>query len=148
MSYKCRRVRKPDRSRVPGFENVPPGFQESSCPRFLGCFAAVAALASLPGRADRHDVGDGDPVNVQPAPAPQPALRYQLLPELKEMHPGNPIQHYMKTMMVQKKFFFDEEAFRHRETLLTMPLKELPAQELKEYGRFALSQVELGGPAR
>ncbi len=58
------------------------------------------------------------------------------------MHPGNPIQHYMKAMMVQKKFFFDEEAFQHREKLLAMPLEELPAQELKEYGRFALSQVD------
>ena len=45
-------------------------------------------------------------------------------------------------MMEQKKFFFDEEAFQHREKLLTMPLKELPVQELKDYGRFALSQVD------
>ena len=58
------------------------------------------------------------------------------------MNPGNPIQNYMKCMMEQKKFFFDEEAFQHREKLLTMPLKELPAQELQEYGRFALSQAD------
>jgi len=77
-----------------------------------------------------------------PAPAPKPALRYQLLPELKEMHPGNPIQGYMKTMMEQQKFFFDEEAFQRREKLLTVPLKELPVQELPEYGRYALSQAD------
>jgi hypothetical protein len=81
-------------------------------------------------------------LNVRPAPAPKPALRYRLLPELKELNPGNPIQNYMKCMMEQKKFFFDEEAFQHREKLLAMPLKELPAQELKEYGRFALSQAD------
>ena len=45
-------------------------------------------------------------------------------------------------MMEQKKFFFDKEAFQHREKLLAMPLKELPAQELQEYGRYALSQAD------
>jgi hypothetical protein len=58
------------------------------------------------------------------------------------MHPGNPIQHYMKTMMEQQKFFFDEEAFQRREKLLTVPLKELPVQELPEYGGYALSQAD------
>ena len=58
------------------------------------------------------------------------------------MSPGNPIQNYMKCMMEQKKFFFDQEAFQNREKLLTIPLKELPAQELKEYGRYALSQAD------
>jgi hypothetical protein len=81
-------------------------------------------------------------LNVQAAPAPKPALRYRLLPELTEMNPGNPIQSYMKCMMEQKKFFFDEDAVQNRETLLAMPLKELPAQELKENGRSALSQVD------
>jgi len=81
-------------------------------------------------------------LNVMPMPAPKPALRYRLLPELKEMNPGNPIQNYMKCMMEQKRFFFDEESFQHREKLLTMPLKELPSQELKEYGRFALKQAD------
>ena len=32
--------------------------------------------------------------------------------------------------------------FRAARSLLTMPLKELPAQDLKEYGRFVLSQVD------
>ena len=81
-------------------------------------------------------------LNVMPEPAPKPALRYRLVPELKEMHPGNPIQHYMKTTMEQKKFFFDEEAFQHREKLLAMPLEELHVQELQDYGRYELSQVD------
>jgi hypothetical protein len=81
-------------------------------------------------------------LNLRPAPAPKPALRYQLLPELKEMNPGNPIQSYMKCMMEQKKFFFDEGATQNREKLLTMPLKELPAQKLRDDGRYALSQAD------
>ena len=81
-------------------------------------------------------------LSVSPAPAPKPALRYLLLPELKEMNPGNPIQNYLKCFMEQQKFFFDKEAFERREKLLTMPLKELPAQELKDYGGFALRQAD------
>ncbi len=112
-------------------------------PRILRCFAAIAAFA-LSCRAEQTGSAAETLIrlNVMPAPAPKPALRYQLLPELKEMHPGNPIQHYMKTMMEQKQFLFDEEAFQHREKLLTVPLEELPAQELQDYGRFALRQAD------
>ena len=44
--------------------------------------------------------------------------------------------------MEQQKFFFDKEAFQRREKLLAMPLKELPARELQDYGGFALSQAD------
>ena len=109
----------------------------------LVCCAAVVALAH-PCRAEQTSANSEMLIrlNVQAAPAPKPALRYRLLPELKEMNPGNPIQNYMKCMMAQKKFFFDEEAFQNREKLLTMPLKELPAQKLLEDGRYSLSQAD------
>ena len=81
-------------------------------------------------------------LDVRPAPAPRPALRYRLLPDLTEMSPGNPIQAYMKCMMEQKKFFFDEEAIKNNAELLAMPLKELPAQELPEDGRYVLTQID------
>ena len=58
------------------------------------------------------------------------------------MHPGNPIQSYMKCIMEQKKFFFDEEAVQHREKPLTKPLEELPAQELPYDGRYELRQID------
>jgi hypothetical protein len=38
-------------------------------------------------------------MTVRPKAAPQPALRYQLLPELKEMNPGNPVPNYTKCLM-------------------------------------------------
>jgi hypothetical protein len=40
-------------------------------------------------------------LGVQPMAAPQPALRYLLLPELKEMSPGNPIPNYLRCLMDQ-----------------------------------------------
>src|SRR5262245_52611212 len=38
-------------------------------------------------------------LTVQPRAAPRPALRYLLLPELKEMNPGNPITGYLNCCM-------------------------------------------------
>ncbi len=112
-------------------------------PPTLVCFAVVAALAQLSLAGQTSTTSEMViRLNVRPMPAPRPALRYQLLPELKEMNPGNPIQNYMKYMMEEKRFFFDLEAFQNREKLLTMPLKELPAQALGEVGRHALSQAD------
>jgi hypothetical protein len=108
----------------------------------LSC-AALAAFG-LPCRADDTTAASETLIRltVSPAASPKPALRYQLLPELKEMNPGNPIQNYLKCFMEQQKFFFDKDAFQRREQLLVMPLKELPAQELQEYGGFALHQAD------
>jgi hypothetical protein len=102
----------------------------------------VLAAFVLPCRAEQPVSETLIRLTVQPAAAPKPALRYQLLPELKELNPGNPIQNYLKCFMEQQKFFFDKEAFQRREKLLTMPLRELPAQELQNYGGFALSQAD------
>ncbi len=111
--------------------------------RFLFCCAALL-VCTVPCRA-------GEPaapaetlirLTVQPAPAAQPALRYLLLPELKEMNPGNPIQNYLKCFMEQQNFFFDKEASTRRDQLLSMPLKELPAKEVQNYGGSALTQAD------
>jgi hypothetical protein len=40
-------------------------------------------------------------LKVQPMPEPKPALRYLLLPELKEMQPGNPIPNYLRCLLDQ-----------------------------------------------
>jgi hypothetical protein len=82
------------------------------------------------------------PLTVQSAPAPKPALRYLLLPELRELNPGNPIQSYLKCLTEQHKFFFDKQAFGRRQQLLAMPLEELPAQELTEESHVALGMLD------
>ena len=81
-------------------------------------------------------------LNVHPMPAPQPALRYLLLPELKEMNPGNPIQGYLRCFAEQQHFFFNAEACKRRDQLLVMPLTALPAPELQDYGQSALRQAD------
>jgi hypothetical protein len=47
-------------------------------------------------------------LTVQPMAAPRPALKYLLLPELKEMSPGNPISAYLQCL-VDQDFTTDNE---------------------------------------
>jgi hypothetical protein len=79
---------------------------------------------------------------VAPAKGPEPALKYLLLPDLREMKPGNPIQGYMKCFLEQYRFVFDEQEFDRRKLLLAMPLEELAVPEPPGFGPFALTQVD------
>jgi hypothetical protein len=112
-------------------------------PRAVLCFAAVAIVV-VPCRADQSIAPPETLIRlcVMPAQAPKPSLRYRLLPELKELNPGNPIQGYFKAITAQQRFLFDKEAFAHRQRLLAMPLQELPARDLDDYGPSALEQVD------
>jgi hypothetical protein len=109
-------------------------------------FTALAVI-TLPCRADQPAAAPATAetlirLGVHPAAAARPALRYLLLPELKEMNPGNPCYNYLKCFMEQNRFFFDKEAVQRRDKLLTMPLRELPAHELQDYGSAALKQAD------
>ena len=114
----------------------------------LGC-AAMAVLA-VPCLADPTSSMPETLIrlSVSPVPAPRPALRYQLLPELREMNPGNPIPNYMRCSVEQQGFFLDREALERREDLLVMPLKELAVRGLQDPGQVALTPGRPGGPAR
>jgi hypothetical protein len=81
-------------------------------------------------------------LSVQPMAAPKPALRYQLLPELREINPGNPIPAYLKCFMEQQHFFFNKQVQEDREKYAVMPLADLPAAALRNYGGSALKQAD------
>jgi hypothetical protein len=97
----------------------------------------LAVLTSL-ARADDTVIR----LKVQPMPAPRPALKYQLLPEVREMHPGNPAQWYVRCFQEQRNFFFSREATAERARYRSMPLAELPAEQLRHYGGHALTQAD------
>ncbi|HEV3146049.1 MAG TPA: hypothetical protein VGZ47_19335 [Gemmataceae bacterium] len=63
----------------------------------LFCFPLFAF--AIPAVAQQPPVEMLVRLNMQPMPAPMPALRYLLLPELKEMEPGNPIPNYLKCVL-------------------------------------------------
>src|SRR5262249_41923647 len=106
---------------------------------------AVLIAVANPCRADETAASQETLIrlSVSPAAAPRPALRYLLLPELKEMTPGNPIHIYYKCCLQQQHFLYHKEAFERREKLLAMPLKELSGQELADNGHYALNQVDM-----
>src|SRR5262245_64029042 len=71
-------------------------------------------------------------LTVQPMAAPKPALKYQLLPELREMNPGNPILGYLKCYGEQQNFFFNKTSVDDREKWLAAPLADLPVKVLHD----------------
>jgi hypothetical protein len=81
-------------------------------------------------------------LTVSPMAAPKPALKYQLLPELKDMNPGNPCLGYLKCFMEQQNFFFNPVSVQNREKWEEMPLKDLPLDELRDYGHLALRRAD------
>jgi hypothetical protein len=95
------------------------------CALLLSPFFAVAADAppKLPETVVR--------MKVDPIPAPKPALKYQLLPELNEMNPGNPIHEYTRCFAEQYNFWRTKSAIDDREKWQTMPLDDLPLRKIR-----------------
>jgi hypothetical protein len=107
----------------------------------------MTALLLVALAAPGADPRAPDPVvhlTVAPAAAPKPALKYQLLPEVRELKSGNPVQWYMRCFMEQRNFFFHKQSVADRARYLAMPLKELPAKDLHNYGGSALTQADWG----
>lgn len=103
-------------------------------------FFAVGLLAGLPLAA-----GGGETVvrlNVQPMSAPKPALKYLLLPEVRELKPGNPAQYYLRCFAEQRTFFFSKPGAAERARYQSMPLAQLAAEKVRNYGGYALRQVD------
>src|SRR4051812_42017063 len=77
-----------------------PSFAESPV---IESLVAAVALAVAPPPAPRADVVPETLIKltVDPTPAPKPALRYLLLPELREQTQGNPIPNYLKCILDQ-----------------------------------------------
>jgi hypothetical protein len=71
---------------------------------------------------------------VGPSKAPIPALRYQLLPEIREITPGNAVLGYMLCFAEQNTFWFSKEARDNREKWQTAPLADLKTPEVRKFG--------------
>ena len=102
---------------------------------------AAMALAAFPlgSRGEEAAVR----LTVQPMPAPKPALKYQLLPELGELNPGNPAQDYLKVFMEQRPFFYGKEGVAQRDRFRKMSLLELRLEPMAQnYGGNALRRAD------
>ena len=81
-------------------------------------------------------------VAVHPMAAPKPALRFTLLPEVRETQPGNSVQWYLRCFAEQRSFFFSKPAIEERARYRGMTLAELAKQNLSNYGGSALTQAD------
>jgi hypothetical protein len=79
---------------------------------------------------------------VSPQLAPKPASKFRLLPEVSELNPGNPLLGYLGCFLEQNIFFFSKEETDKREKWQTMPLKDLPLAQLRNYGGEALRRAD------
>jgi len=111
--------------------------------RFLAATVAIFGCAQ-PCDAQQATVKSETLISlsVSPAAAPRPAFKYLLLPELREMNPGNPIQGYLKCQLDQYPFVFDAQEFDRRKPLLAMPFGELTLAEAPGLGSSALKQAD------
>jgi hypothetical protein len=105
--------------------------------RVIPTAIALVALSSI-ARADESAVR----LTVRPAAAPKPAMKYQLLPEVREINPGNAMQWYMRCFAEQRNFFFGKEGVAQRNQYRAMSLAELKAAKLSGYGGSALTQAD------
>jgi hypothetical protein len=101
------------------------------------CLSITGYVGAAPAPTGNNVVLD-----VQPVPAPVPALKYQLLPEVAEMNPGNAVPAYLKCFAEQNTFFFSKEANEERDRLLKCPLTDIKPGSLKGYGGIALRQAD------
>ena len=103
---------------------------------------AVASLVFLVGpllAADPPSVTT-KAISVSPAPAPKPALKYQLLPDLSETFSGNQAHLFMKAFAEQNHFYFNKDEIDKREKYLGAPLDELP-EDVRHYGGSLINRL-------
>src|SRR5690349_19122390 len=101
--------------------------------RLLACLSLMVlivpeAVAQLP-RA-------GEPVRLalRPAALPEPSLEYRLLPDRRDLQPGNAAAIYYRSlsMFAENRFGLQEFHSDAWEQWFTTPVKDLPQQEIRE----------------
>src|SRR5262249_22990660 len=120
-TFTTRSPSRSDERDEPGGECSLPRFCRE-CAAMIRVLLAAVALALLPPGSR----GEGTVVRlgVRPMAAPKPALKYLLLPEVRELNPGNPVQWYVRCFQEQRNFFYSKEATAARARYRSLPLGE------------------------
>jgi hypothetical protein len=116
------------------------------CLWFSVALAVVTAVLPKSSAQPAPQPKDGKLVitaSVSPAAVPIRALKYQLLPELRDQQPGNQVQAFYKCFMEQHTFYHDKNEVEKREKWSTAPLAELANEKaLIGYGGAGLRQAD------
>jgi hypothetical protein len=113
-------------------------------------FALSAAVAQTPGGAPQKDVGkDAPPPNpvapsphvitltVSATPAPVPALKYELLPKLRDRTPGNAALEYHRASLLRPAWPRDPDESRRQDQMVLAweetPTDKLPVRDVNQF---------------
>jgi hypothetical protein len=98
------------------------------------CCALVALVPIVGARAqDKAQEVTIIKMTVDAKAAPKPALKHLLLPELRDVVPGNAVHGYLICFMEQNALYYNKDLVAEREKWLVCPLSELP-DNLADYG--------------
>ena len=95
--------------------------------RTIALFAALLAIGPLFCQAPPERPETVIAFKLHPAALPRPALKYKLLPEIRQVENGNAIQGFMKCFAGQNAMYHGKESLAERERLNALPFDELPA---------------------
>jgi len=97
------------------------------------------------------DARPGDPIQlvVSPAAAPKPSLKYRLIPDRRDLTPGNAATLYYRAMasFVENSQLLKEIKEPYWSEWMETPVKDLPMAQVGEKLRYAsrlLHEIELG----
>jgi hypothetical protein len=92
---------------------------------------SVCLLPLLAGGAGAQAPTTPKPLILSPAAAPEPALKYRLLPELIDQRPGNAAEHYRKAG--DKLAAIPNEQLLQTDEWINMPLADLPRDRVRTF---------------
>jgi hypothetical protein len=102
-----------------------------------GLLAAANGLGQVPGADDEQPATPVTRLAIAPTPAPIPALRYQLLPELRDTTPGNAALLYYRAFSPEWiSNFLRPESRQALEEAETKPLRDLKSKVGADVGIF------------
>ena len=115
--------------------------------RGLICLAALLVVAApVPAQTDEPKPTR---LTVRPAALPEPALKYELLPELKDKTPGNRALLYQRAHSPEwwSSFSHQKESLKI-ERWLELPLSQLPRQEMRYLENWSspLREIDRAAP--
>jgi hypothetical protein len=102
-------------------------------------FLTISLLFLVAGNVAAEGAVHSIPLILHPAASPSPAMKYPLLPELRDTIPGNAVTHYRQAVKIMKQDAPPQrDWYPGMEQWLAVPLKDFPREEV---GKF-LKQCE------
>src|SRR4051794_13727643 len=104
----------------------------------LAGLSAVSGQPPIEAKNGKYTV----PLSVEAVGPARPALKYRLMPELREMQTGNQITAFYKCFFEQNNLFHNKESTDKQQRWNAAPLKDLANErELIGYGGSAVKQA-------